>query len=171
MERQIGFPPVYDEQSELLILGSFPSVMSRAQGFYYGNPRNAFWRVVCGFFGEGIPEDIAGKKNFLLRRHIALWDIVASCEIVGSRDETIAGEALVSLDEILTKAPVRAIFCNGGTAYRLFEKQVGKNSSAHKIARKLTSTSPRTAAKYNVEEEWHAALFSVFSPFSSKSDG
>ena len=168
MERQIGFEPVFNEESEVLILGSFPSVMSRAAGFYYGNPRNAFWRVVCGFFGEEIPTDIEGKRQFLLRRHIALWDIVASCEIVGSRDETISGEALVSLDEILKRAPVRAIFCNGATAYRLFVRQAGKGSPAFCMARKLTSTSPRTAAKYNAEAQWHTALAALFPADSKK---
>ena len=170
MERFQGFAPVYDEASEVLILGSFPSVMSREQGFYYGNPRNNFWKIVCGFFGEQIPASIDEKKEFLLRRHIALWDMVASCCIVGSRDETIAAEALVSLDEILNKAPVRAIFCNGATAYRLFIRQVGKNSPAFRMARKMISTSPRTAAKYNVQEEWHAALSLAFSRGEHNSD-
>ena len=86
---KIGFPPVYDTHSEVLILGSFPSVKSREISFYYGNKQNRFWKTVCAFFGEDVPDSVEGKKAFLLRRKIALWDMVTECEIVGSADASI----------------------------------------------------------------------------------
>ena len=85
-ERKAGFEPVFDERSRLLILGSFPSVKSRKVQFYYGNKQNRFWKTVCGFFGEEIPESGVGKKAFALRKRIALWDMVTECEIEGSAD-------------------------------------------------------------------------------------
>ena len=84
-----GFSPCFDGASVLLILGSFPSVKSRQEGFYYGNPQNKFWKTVCAYFGEGVPGDVAAKKDFLFRRKIALWDVVISCEIDGSKDASI----------------------------------------------------------------------------------
>ena len=83
-DRVEGFAPGCFADSRVLILGSFPSVRSRAEGFYYGNPRNRFWGVVCGFFGEDVPKDIAGKVDFLRRRNIALWDSVTACSIHSS---------------------------------------------------------------------------------------
>ncbi len=84
-----GFEPFINDDSKLLILGSFPSVKSRQVEFYYGNKQNRFWRTVCSFFGEEVPEATDDKKEFLLKRKIALWDVVTECEIVGSQDVTI----------------------------------------------------------------------------------
>ena len=85
-ERKFGFAPIFDKDSKLLILGSFPSVKSREIDFYYGNKQNKFWKTICGYFEEEIPESVEGKKAFLKRRKIALWDMVSSCEIQGSQD-------------------------------------------------------------------------------------
>lgn len=121
-ERAQGFAPFIAPDSRLLVLGSFPSVKSRAQGFYYGNPQNRFWRTVCGFFGEEVPADIAGKKAFLLRRKIALWDVVTACEIAGSADASIRGEQLADVAALLAGSAVEAVFCNGKTAYALLQR-------------------------------------------------
>ena len=96
-----GFEPVYDKDSKLLILGSFPSVKSRQIEFYYGNKQNKFWKTVCGFFGEDVPGDTEGKKQFLYRRNIALWDIVTECEIVGSQDSTIKNFKTADIEKLL----------------------------------------------------------------------
>lgn len=114
-----GFEPCYFADSRVLILGSFPSVRSRAQGFYYGNPQNRFWRTVCSFFGEDVPPDIACKRDFLRRRRIALWDVVTACEIDGSSDASIRGAELADVAALVRRVPVEAVLCNGKTAYSL----------------------------------------------------
>ncbi len=115
--RAEGFGPVFDEKSRVLILGSFPSVKSRKEGFYYGNPQNRFWATVCGFFGEGVPADVAAKREFLLRRGIALWDVVQSCEIEGSADASIKEVCVAEIGGVAGEN--MPVLCNGATAYRL----------------------------------------------------
>ena len=155
-----GLDPVYDEKSELLILGSFPSVKSREIGFYYGNPQNRFWRTVCGFFGEEIPADPAGKREFLLRRKIALWDVVVECEIVGSKDDSISREKLADLPMLTERGNISHIFLNGNKAYSLFAARFPHYLP---LARKLPSTSP--ANPRFSKEVWWEALASVFPSF------
>lgn len=155
--RAEGFAPVYSAQSKLLILGSFPSVKSRAVSFYYGNPQNRFWRTVSGFFGEDLPEDVAQKREFLLRRGIALWDIVTDCYIVGSSDASIRREQIADIPALMQETDVRHIYCNGGKAYELFVKAYPQYLP---ITRKLSSTSP--ANPRFSEREWHAALQEAF---------
>ncbi len=138
-DRAEGFPPVFDGESELLILGSFPSVRSRAVNFYYGNPQNRFWKTLCGFFREDVPTDTEGKRAFLLRRHIALWDVVTDCEIAGSSDASIRAERVADVGGLLEKTKIRKIFCNGSTAYRLFSESFPQYIS---LTEKLPSTSP-----------------------------
>lgn len=153
MERYEGFAPVYAEDSRVLILGSFPSVQSRAVGFYYGNPQNRFWKTVCGYFGEEIPEDIAGKTEFLLRRKIALWDAVESCEIKGSADTSIQAERAADLNSLVEKCGASVILCNGTKAYSTLEKHY---PALLPRAKKLSSTSP--ANPRFSKEEWFSAL-------------
>ena len=153
MERCEGFAPVYAKGSRVLILGSFPSVKSRAVGFYYGNPQNRFWKTVCGYFGEEIPEDIAGKTEFLLRRKIALWDAVESCEIKGSADSSIQQEAAADLASLVEKCGAPVILCNGTKSYSVLEKHY---PALLPIARRLSSTSP--ANPRITKEEWYLAL-------------
>lgn len=157
MSRFEGFAPVCDEHSRLLILGSFPSVMSRAQGFYYGNPQNRFWRTLCGFFGEEPPADTAGKIGFLHRRGVALWDMVASCEIKGSSDLSIRAERVVDLRALFEAAPIERIFCNGVKAYELLAE---RSPELLAIACRLPSTSPANP-RFSAAA-WHAALAEVF---------
>ena len=133
--------PVYDENSRILILGSFPSVKSREANFFYGHPQNRFWRVVSAVMGEECPKTIAEKKEFLLRNHIAVWDVIASCDIEGSSDSSIKNVTPNDLSKIYVKSEIKKIFTNGNTAYKLFLKyNNGKN------AVKLPSTSPANAA-------------------------
>lgn len=138
-QRKIAFGPVFDEHSRLLILGSFPSVKSREIQFYYGNRQNRFWRTVCGFFREEIPESTEGKKDFLFRRKIALWDMVTACEIKGSSDADIRNAELADLGVIFRAAPIEKILLNGTLSYRLFLSRY-ENMSVPYF--KMPSTSP-----------------------------
>lgn len=150
--------PIYDECSKILILGSFPSVKSREVRFFYGHPRNRFWKVLamlCGGerdpaaqeAGGGtppVPETIAEKKRFLLENGIAVWDVIASCEIKGSSDQSIRNVIPNDLSPILETADIRRIFCNGGTSYRLYEKYLRGRTGREAV--RLPSTSPANAA-------------------------
>ena len=138
------FPPVYDEHSEILILGSFPSVKSREQGFYYGHPQNRFWKVIAGLFECKVPVTIEQKKEMLLARHIAVWDVIASCEIVGSSDSSIKNVVVNDISSILSAAPVKSIFANGAKSKELYDKYVYAKTKREII--KLPSTSPANAA-------------------------
>lgn len=138
-ERKTGLGPVFDENSRILILGSFPSVKSRELRFYYGNKQNRFWKTVCGFFGEEIPESAEGKKAFVLRRRIALWDIVTECEIEGSADTSVKNASVADLSVIFRVAPIKKILLNGTLSYRLFIERYGNVSVPYF---KMPSTSP-----------------------------
>ena len=138
------FPPVYDENSEILILGSFPSVKSREMQFFYGHPQNRFWKVMAQVLDEKVPQTIPEKKEMLLRHHIALWDVIASCEIIGSSDSSIRNAVPNDLTEILGRAAIETIVCNGGTSYRFYETYLREQTGME--AGKLPSTSPANAA-------------------------
>lgn len=109
------FPPLYDEHSEILILGSLPSVKSREQMFFYGHPQNRFWKVLSAVLGETLPTTVEEKKQMLLRNHIALWDTIYSCDIIGSSDSSIRNVVPTDLNRILTESAVSRIYCNGKT--------------------------------------------------------
>ena len=117
-----GIEPVFDGQSEVLVLGTMPSPKSREAGFFYGHPQNRFWRVLAALFDEPVPEDNAERADLLLRHHVALWDVLASCDIVGASDASIANGRPNDLSRILNGAPVRSVFCTGATATRLYGK-------------------------------------------------
>lgn len=137
-------PPVYDEHSRILILGSFPSVKSRENQFFYGHPQNRFWKVLAAIFQEELPSTIEAKKAFLHRHHIALWDVIDSCTINGSSDSSIRDVTPSDLTRILTAAPVQKIFTNGGTADKLYQKYC--LHATHMSAIRLPSTSPANAS-------------------------
>ncbi len=153
----MGFPAIYNQESRLLILGSFPSVQSRKIDFYYGNKQNRFWSTVCGFFGERVPEDKMGKIDFLIRRKIALWDMVTECEIDGSKDSSIRRAITADLDRIFQESNIEKILLNGSLAYRLFVEKYGEISIPY---RKMQSTSP--ANPRFSKEEWWRELKDVF---------
>ena len=152
------FEPVYDDKSEVLILGSFPSVKSRESRFYYGHPQNRFWKVTAGIFGEDVPQTIEEKREFLLRNHIAVWDVIASCDIVGSSDSSIRNVVANDMQVILQQAHIRGIYANGDKAYQLFLKYCKEEGQP--AVYKLPSTSPANAA-WSVErltEAWKDAI-------------
>ncbi|NLA76576.1 MAG: DNA-deoxyinosine glycosylase, partial [Clostridiales bacterium] len=127
-----------------LILGSFPSVKSREQGFFYGHPQNRFWQVLAGVFGCEIPGTIEEKKALLLSHSVALWDVIASCEITGSSDSSIKNATPNDLRGILEDCDIHAIFVNGKTAERLYIKHI--QPQIQRPAVRLPSTSPANAA-------------------------
>jgi hypoxanthine-DNA glycosylase len=138
------FVPVADDKSTRLILGSFPSVLSRQNDFYYGNPRNRFWQVLGGVLGDKAPDDIPGKTDYLLRHGIALWDVLASCRIRGSGDASIREATANDVPALLRRAPIRQIFCNGRTAGRYFTQYIEPVTNLQAVV--LPSTSPANAA-------------------------
>jgi len=148
------FPPLFDDESKILILGSFPSVKSREQLFFYGHPQNRFWKVLGGIFEEETPSSIEEKKAFLHRNNIALWDVIASCEIEGSADSTIKNAKANNILPILQGSQVNRIFTNGMTAKKLYDRYILPKIKIE--AAVLPSTSPANAA-WNVErliEAW-----------------
>lgn len=132
--------PVFDENSQVLILGSFPSVKSRETGFFYGHPQNRFWKVIAAVTGEDIPQTIPEKKRLLLKNHIAVWDVVKSCDIEGSSDASIKNVTPNDLSLI----PARAVFTNGATSFRLYNKYCRPLTGIEAV--RLPSTSPANAA-------------------------
>ncbi|MDY6285784.1 MAG: DNA-deoxyinosine glycosylase [Lachnospiraceae bacterium] len=138
------FPPFVREDARILILGSFPSVKSREQKFFYGHPQNRFWKVMAGVCGCPVPGTIDEKKAFLAQNHIALWDTIHSCTILGSSDSSIRDVVPNDLTPILDKADIREIYCNGGTSYRLYEKYLRQQTGREAV--KMPSTSPANAA-------------------------
>ena len=160
MEKQrikMGFEPVYNEHSKVLILGSFPSVKSREISFYYGNKQNRFWKMLCGYFGEEIPQTVEDKKAFLLRNGVALWDMVRTCEIEGSSDASIRGEEIVDLRPIFQKASIEKVLLNGSLAYKLFVENYGAFGVEYE---KMPSTSPANP-RFD-EKIWKKAFDGVF---------
>ncbi len=137
-------PPLYDRDSRILILGSFPSVKSRESAFFYGHPQNRFWKVLAAILGEKIPETTEEKADMLHRNHIALWDTIASCEITGSSDSSIKNVVANDISPILDHAPITKIYCNGATSFRYYQRYIFNNTSVE--AEKLPSTSPANAA-------------------------
>ncbi len=138
------FAPVYDADSEILILGSLPSVKSREQGFYYGHPNNRFWKVLSALFETDEPQSIDEKKELLLSRHIALWDTVSECDIEGSSDSSIRNVIPNDIGIILNAAPIHRIFANGQTAGRLYRRYL--QPVTQRDIEILPSTSPANAA-------------------------
>lgn len=134
MEALHNIPPVFDENSRILILGSFPSVKSREGRFFYNHPQNRFWRVISAICGDPVPETISGKKALLLRNHIALWDVIASCEITGSSDASIKNAVPNDIASILKAADIRHIYTNGQTAHRLYQKYPAERTALPETA-------------------------------------
>ena len=136
-------PPLYDAQSRVLILGSFPSVKSREAQFFYGHPQNRFWKVVAAVLDYPVPQTIPEKQAMLHANHIALWDVIASCDIEGSSDSSIKNAVPNDLTPILAVADIRQIYCNGATSHRLYQKYLAPLTGRDAV--KLPSTSPANA--------------------------
>lgn len=135
---------LYNENSKILILGSFPSVKSREQGFFYGHPQNRFWKVLSTVLNQPLPTSIDEKKEFILNNKIALWDVIASCEIKGSSDSSIKNVVPNNINEILNNSKVKTIFTNGKLAFNLYNKYIFEKTNIAAIS--LPSTSPANAA-------------------------
>lgn len=135
--------PVYDGRSRILILGSFPSARSRETGFFYGHPQNRFWKLLAFLYGQNVPVSIAEKRAFLLSNRLALWDVIASCEIQGSSDASISSVTANDLSPLLNAAPIEKIFTNGKTADALYKKYILPRTQRQTVC--LPSTSPANA--------------------------
>ncbi|MDD7362566.1 MAG: DNA-deoxyinosine glycosylase [Peptoniphilus sp.] len=146
--------PLYDEKSKVLILGSFPSVKTREYGFFYGHPQNRFWPMMEKLFDETLSRDIGERREFLLRHRLAVFDSIFQCDIVGSSDASIKNVVPSNLSEIVEKADIRRVFCNGATSYKYYKKYHEKALGLAGV--KLPSTSPANA-RYRLDdlmEEW-----------------
>lgn len=135
--------PIYNVTSKILILGSFPSVKSREEGFFYGHPQNRFWKVVSAVFQTETPATVEEKKDFLLKHHIAVWDVIQSCDITGSSDSSIKNVVVNDLNRILERADIKKIFVNGKKAEQLYKKYLQEKLGKEAIC--LPSTSPANA--------------------------
>ena len=150
------FPPLYDNNSKILILGSLPSVKSREQMFFYGHPQNRFWKVITAVINNSgmndknieVPVTIEDKKQMLHNNHIALWDTIYSCDIIGSSDSSIRNVVPTDLKPILEQSKITKVFCNGATSARYYKKYQEKELGIKAVT--LPSTSPANAA-YSVE--------------------
>ena len=137
-------PPLYSESSKSLILGSFPSVKSREVAFFYGHPQNRFWAVTAAVLGCKKPETVEEKKEMILSNNLALWDVIASCEIEGSADSTIRDVTANDLNEIIENSGIERIFVNGKTAEKYYNKYTFPKTKIKAVC--LPSTSPANAA-------------------------
>ena len=142
------FEPVFDENSKVLILGTFPSVKSRENQFYYGHPQNRFWKVIAGLTESEVPQTIEEKKKLLLEHGIAIWDVIESCDIIGSSDSSIKNVVPADIGRVVANSKIENIYANGGTAKKLYEKYSQKKTGREIIG--LPSTSPANAA-YSLE--------------------
>ncbi len=152
------FEPVYNEHSRILILGTFPSVASREENFFYGHPRNRFWHLISTLTNNDLPRSIEDKKALLLKEGIALWDVLKSCDIEKSSDSSITNPVPNDLNEIFNKARIKAVFTNGNKAQELYKKFIYPKTGFQSIC--LPSTSPANAG-YNMDrlkKEWSRIL-------------
>ena len=136
--------PVFDAESRVLILGTMPSPKSREVQFYYGHPQNRFWRVLAAVLGEEVPQSVPEKKAMLLRHRIALWDVLAECEITGASDSSIRNPVANDLSVVLDHAPVQAVFTTGATAWKLYTRLQKPHTGIEAV--RLPSTSPANCA-------------------------
>ena len=154
----MSFEPVFGPASRALILGSWPSPESWRQGFYYGHPRNRFWPLLARLCGAETPQTVEQKRALVLQNDLALWDVLERCTVTGASDASIKDPVPVDLAALLQQAPVEAVFCNGATAFRLYEKMLRPVSGIPAV--RLPSTSPANAA-FSMEKlaaAWGGAL-------------
>lgn len=152
------FPPLYDKNSKILILGSFPSVKSREEMFFYGHKQNRFWRVIAAVLEQNLPVTMNEKRKLLIDGGIALWDVIASCEINGSSDTSIKKVEVNDLSKIFSEADIRRVFVNGKTAEKYYNRLILPKTCRN--CECLPSTSPANAA-WKLEaliEYWKAAI-------------
>ena len=137
------FGPLYSQDSRVLILGSFPSIKSREQQFFYGHPQNRFWKVIAALYGQETPASVPEKKKLILSHGLALWDSIASCVVTGSSDASIRDVRVNNLQIILDASPIERIFCNGRKSYEMYQKYIQPEIQREAVC--LPSTSPANA--------------------------
>ncbi len=150
------FPPLYDAESRVLILGSFPSVRSREAMFFYGHPQNRFWKVLAELFDADVPRTTEEKRAMILRNRLALWDSIRSCTITGSSDSSVKDVVPNDISGIISGSKIEKIFCNGALSHRMYMKYIFPETGIKAV--KLPSTSPANAA-FSLERlvaEWKA---------------
>ena len=157
--RIVAFPPVARADAKILILGSMPSVASLEEGFYYGHPRNAFWRILSEVYGDPLPETVEGKKALIVEHRLALWDALTACEREGSLDSAIRQPELNDFGALFAACPdIERVLFNGGTAHRLFIR-AGKAFLTGRDWRVMPSTSPAYTLSYERKlAQWRQAL-------------
>ena len=150
--------PVWNEDCKILILGSFPSAKSRETNFFYGHPQNRFWKILSYLLDEPLPQSVKEKESLLLSHHIAVWDVIASCDIVGSSDSSIKNAVANDIGFLLERSKIERIFVNGKTAERLYLKYILPKTGIEPCL--LPSSSPANAAKtFSVLcDEWRKIL-------------
>ncbi|MBQ6806431.1 MAG: DNA-deoxyinosine glycosylase [Lachnospiraceae bacterium] len=139
-----NIPPLYDKNSKILILGSFPSVKSREGQFFYHHPQNRYWKVMAAVFDCKIPVTMEEKKAMILSHQMAMWDVISSCEISGSSDSSIRNVIPNDIGKLLQETEIEKIYTNGGTAHKYYQKYIRKQIGWDDIM--LPSTSPANAA-------------------------
>ena len=168
------FKPIFDKNSKILILGSFPSVISRKFGFYYTNPQNRFWRVLAGVLNTAVPESKDEKIKFLLSHHIAIYDAAISCEIEGSSDTKMSNIVPANLKPLFKEANIKQVYANGGKAYEICKKYLDDEilKATKNEVIKLPSTSPANA-KFSLERlvfEWRVVAEALMNKIGHKLD-
>ncbi len=153
------FAPVYDKDSSVLILGTLPSVKSRESCFYYGHPQNRFWKVLAEIFEEPVPQTIDEKKGLLLRNRVAIWDVVESCDIIGSSDSSIKNVTAADVASLLQETGITKVYANGGLAKKLYDRFLAEKTGVAAV--QLPSTSPANArfSLTDLVNEWKQIQF------------
>ena len=159
MSRQKGLPPIYNADSEVLILGSFPSEESRKSGSYYSNKDNSFWNIICEYYNEPLPTNNSEKEAILLKHHIAVWDMIESCKIVGSSDKKIKDleyHKAIKIQDLLNQSKIKKIIINGRTQEENYKKYFGEIAVPSVAV--LSTSSENNGRKIQREQEWRKEL-------------
>jgi len=161
---QHSLEPVYNFDSKVLILGTFPSVKSREQHFFYAHPQNRFWQVIATLTHSQLPTTLEAKKAMLLSNHLAIWDVIYSCEITGSSDSSIKNVVPMDFSRLLEQSKVKHIYANGAKAYELYQKYCFPTT--HQAITKLPSTSPANAAcsLEKLIQAWSVIISEILAP-------
>ncbi len=142
--------PIYDVSSKILILGTMPSPKSREAGFYYSHPQNRFWKIMAALFNEELPINNQQKKEMMQKHHIALWDVLKSCEIKGADDNSITSIEVNAIDQLLQETSIQKIYTTGLKATTLYKKHCLESTGMESIY--LPSTSPANCRNYNLDK-------------------
>ncbi len=143
------FKPIYNDKSKVLILGTMPSPKSRENGFYYSHPQNRFWRVISELYNKKLPRTNNEKIKLLLDCHIALWDVLKSCNINGADDSSIKNPVVNDINGLLEHTNICIVFTTGAKASSLYKKYCSESIKIPSIA--LPSTSPANCRFYNFD--------------------